>query len=130
MTNHPNRSTLYTVLNRHGEVQGRGLTVAHAARTVMEYDGYAFEIRPGDPKFGGFDLWCSDGSAASIRGATHMTKSVIFSLESDRATAEAEIFKQVIDHADWRHGCDVVPDKDYDKMLADLAAEEAESEIA
>src|ERR1700678_844878 len=129
MINHPNRSKLFTVLNASGTVEARGCSVAEAAQTVMNYDGYAFEIRPGDTKFGGFDLWRSDGSYASTRGARHMTKSVIFSLIADRASAEAEIYKQVITHADWWRGCEVMNDEEYDVCMAEFAAEnEGEAE--
>lgn len=119
MTNHPNRSKLYTVLNNSGEVEERHCTVAQAAQVVMAYDGHEFEIQ-GEENGGGFRLWTSQFSrnSTAYRG---LTKSVIFSLNTDRAAAEAEIYREVILHAEWWKGCDVQSDADYDEMMAHLA---------
>jgi hypothetical protein len=120
--NHPNRAKLYTVLNRHGHVEERGCTVAQAAQVVMAYDGHSFEIRAAEAGHG-FYLWTSQFSRNSAAGGRPLTKSVIFSLAADRASAEAEIYKQVIVNADWWMGCDVRSDQDYDAMLAEFARE-------
>ncbi len=120
MINHPNRSTLYTILNSSGDVEERNCTVAQAAQVVMAYDGHEFEIRAAaDGK--GFELFTSQFSRNSTGDGRPLVKSVIFSLADDRASAEAEIYKQVILHADWWKGCDVQSDADYDAMLAELA---------
>jgi hypothetical protein len=112
--------TYYTVFNNHGSVQERGCTVAEAAQTVMDYDGHSFEIRPAsDGK--GFELWTSQFSQNSPAGGRPLVKSVIFSLIEDRASAEAEIYGEVIKRADMWKGCDVMLDADYDAMATNKA---------
>lgn len=125
MTAHTNRAALYTVLNRHGEVEERGCTVAEAAITVMGYDSSAFEIRAAEDGEG-FELWTSISPNFRKSGAPVLVKSVVFSLVKDRASAEAQIYREVLKHADMWLGCEVMRDADYDAMLAELAAERGE----
>lgn len=122
MTNHPNRSTTYTVLDRDGDVQGDGETLAGAALIVLGYDGNEHEIRPArDGK--GFDLWVSSVSRNSS-AYNGLTKSRIFSLAEGEQLALADIYRQVIRNADWWSGCRVVTDADYAVELAELNEQE------
>lgn len=117
----PNRATTYTVLNRHGSIQGQGETLASAAQIVLEYDGHTYEIRPAtDGK--GFDLWVSNASrnSTAFRG---LTKSRIFSVQADIALAEADIYRQVIRNASWWESCEVLTDADYAEQLAEANRE-------
>ena len=120
--NHPNRATLYTVLDSNGSVLDRHCTVAEAAHTVMIEDGHEYEIREGEYKgVRMFELWTSQFSRNS--GCYNgLTKSVIFSLNPDRKTAEAEIYREVIKTAVWWKHCNVQSDEDYDAMLAETVA--------
>lgn len=114
MTNHPNRSTTYTVLNRHGDIQERGCTMFQAAQIVLGYDGNEYEIRPAsDGK--GFDLWTSSFSRNST-AYNGLTKSRIFSIAEGEQLAHADIYRQVIRHADWFEGCEVMTDAQYDEL--------------
>ncbi len=125
MANHPNRATLYTVLDCNGEHQVSGLTVAEAAREVMQYDGHQFEIRAAEDG-NGFELWTSQFSRNSTGGGRPLVKSVIYSVADDRDAAEAEIYRKVIAHADWWKGYSVMTDEDYAARKAIFDAEMAE----
>lgn len=122
MTNHPNRAITYTVLNRHGEVQGEGESLISAAQIVLGYDGYEHEIRKSAGADKGFDLWTSNASrnSTSYRG---LSKSSIYSLHEDAALAEAEIYRKVIRNADWWSGCVVLTDANYAAEMAELSAQ-------
>lgn len=123
MTNHPNRITTYTVLNRHGDVQAEGETLASAAQIVMNYDGNEYEIRAEND--GGYRLWVSRHSRNSTAW-DGLTSSRIFSLNNDEALATAEIYRKVIQHADWWNDQRVVTDADYAAELAEVAAQDQE----
>ena len=115
-TSSTSTTTTYTVLDLNGLVLGRGCDLAEAAHIILTDDGREYEIRPaadGD----GFYLWSRQQVAN--RG---WTKPVVFSLESDRAAAEAEIFAAVL-AARWPQHPEAIPDAEYDTMTADLAAE-------
>jgi hypothetical protein len=120
--------TTYTVFdtNDSSNIYGRGLTAEHAMNEILTYDGYRYEIRKSD--FQGsvcWDLYHSDGSANSTRSARHLVKTGIFSLIDDEARAEQEIAERVI-AAGWTGLPDVMADEDFDAMLAQIAADEAE----
>ena len=120
MTNHPNRSTTYTVLNRHGDVQEQGCTLFEAAQIVLGYDGHTHEIKPaGDGK--GFELWVSSVSRNSS-AYNGLTKSRIFSLADGVQLAHADIYRQVIRHANWWDDCRVLTDADYAAELVEINA--------
>ena len=112
----------FTVLNRHGDVQERSASLVEAAHIVLGYDGHEYDIRPmADGP--GFELWTSAFSrnAAAYNG---LRRSVIFSIEIDRAAAEQEIYQRVVSHAEWFENCQVMTDADYDAMLRVLREEE------
>lgn len=99
--------TTYTVLNRHGDVQDRGLTAAQAANLILTYDGHQYEVRRSDDgKW--FDLWVSQFSRNSTLGGRPLVKSVIF------GTTEDEIWSGVITHAEGWDNQSCMLDSDYD----------------
>jgi hypothetical protein len=118
MSNHPNRAATYTVLNRHGCVQERCCTLYQAAQIVLGYDGHTHEIRPA-PDGKGFDLWTSNVSRNSS-AYNGLTKTVIFSIAEGEQLGHADIYRQVIRHADWFNGCEVMTDAAYDEMQNEL----------
>ena len=120
--------TTYTVFdaNESNNIYGRGLTAEQAMDEILTYDGYRYEIQKSD--FQGsvcWDLYHSDGSVASTRGACHMVKTVIFSLIEDEVQATREIAERVI-AAGWSRVPDVMTDEAFDAMLAEIAEDEAE----
>ena len=112
----------FTVLNRHGDVQERSASLVEAAHIVLGYDGHEYDIRP-MADGAGFELWTSAFSrnAAAYNG---LRRSVIFSIEIDRAAAEQEIYQRVVSHPEWFENCQVMTDADYDAMLRVLREEE------
>lgn len=112
-------SYTYTVLNRAGEVMGRGLTTEEAAGEVLRYDGADYDIRCESL---GFRLitkgTCGKWSAGSV---------VCFG-QVEKSRARERIFAQVVEMArsgKWfpeGSGCQVMTDAEYDAVLADLAA--------
>lgn len=106
---------MYTVLNRHGEAQTTGASLAEAAQAVLEYDGNVYAIQPEEDGHG-YRLWVSRFSRNSscYDGLTH---SGIFSLLDDRNLAEAEIFQKVINNADWWDGQTVMLDSEFEAHL-------------
>lgn len=105
-----------TVLLPSGDVLGRHLTTADAAREVLTYDGREFDIvAEGE---GGFTL----RSRQPVAGFHHWTRTVIYSAADTREAAEAEIFGRVVT-AHWERHPDVMADEDYDAMQAEIEAE-------
>jgi hypothetical protein len=123
-----NRSQTYTVVNRNGDAQESGLTVAEAAQLLLCYDGHEYEVRP-ESDGNGFRLWVSNFSRNSMY-FNGLTKSRIWSLQPDEQSAEAEIFRKVVKHSLDYHGCTVMTDAEHAyeqaKIAAELAAENAE----
>lgn len=120
--------TTYTVFDSSdfNRIYGRGLTAVQAMNEILTYDGYRYEIRKSE--FRGsvcWDLWHSDGSAASTRGARHMVKTVIFSLIEDEAHARQEIAEAVI-VAGWNGLPEVMNDEDFKAMLAEITGQDEE----
>ena len=106
---------LYTVLGASGEPIAQSYTRDEAARALLTYDGHDWAIKPeSDGK--GWRLWTTRFSRNSP-SYLGLTRSVIFSLESDALAAEADIFQQVIEHPDGFKGCDVLTDEDYAEIL-------------
>lgn len=121
--------TTYTVYSaEHGSVYGRNLTAEEAMSKLLTHDGYRYEIRKGEYKGEVcWELWHSDGSQNSTRGARHMVKTVTFSFEEDEADATQEIAEEVI-KAGWSRMPECMADEDYDAMQAEVAREQAEDE--
>jgi len=89
-------TTLYTVARQDGEQREYNLTLAEAARAILQHDGADYDIRPrADGE--GFDLW----TRQQVAGIPWSRTSVL-SLEESEDAAEADIFKQVVD----KSGCD------------------------
>ena len=98
--------TLYTVARSDGEQREYNLTLAEAARAILQHDGGDYEIRrrpigrmsvDGE----GFDLWTRQ-QVANIP----WRKTIFYSpLANDYDAAETDIFERVIAasrRADWR----------------------------
>jgi hypothetical protein len=116
--------TTYTVINPNtGEVLGRGLSATDAAAAILTDDGYAYEVRErGD--IGHYELFVSDGSANSTRGARHMNSTILSiggCYAAGRDAAWAELAGRVLT-AGW-NGPEAMTDAAYDAMLAELEAE-------
>jgi hypothetical protein len=109
--------TTYTVLDYNGYVEASGLLAADAADLILCHDGAEYEIRASGSKHGGYDLWSRKPNANRP-----WTQTVAFSLESDFAKAEAEIFEKVI-YAGWTNQL-VMTDDAYAVMEADLDADD------
>lgn len=118
--------TTYTVFTNSNatEIIGRHMSAEQAMDELLSHDGYAWQIRR-ENDGEGWRLWHSDGSANSTRGARHMVKTVAFSLKDNEAAATREIAEQVC-RAGWRRLPDCMTDDDYDAMMAQIAADEAE----
>jgi hypothetical protein len=115
--------TTYTVFdgNDSSRLYGSGLTAEEAMSEILTYDGYRYEIRKGEFKgLACWELWHSDSSENSTRGARHMVKTVAFSLAEDEVTATREIAVEVI-AAGWSRMPECVTDEDYHAMQAEIA---------
>jgi hypothetical protein len=104
----------YTVIDSHsGEAVATGLTVADAAAHVLTADSQEYDIRP-FANGGGFQLW----TRKQVANKGWSTSLSIFSVESDRDKAEAEIFKLVVGiDANWS-GYEVMTDEQYAEMMS------------
>jgi hypothetical protein len=124
-----NDQKLYTVVNAQGSALAAGCTVAEAATELLTYDGYDYLIRRADPEWdvageARWDLWHSDGSYASTRGARHMRCTRIGVYAPSVEAAWPLIAREVIRHADWFRNCDVMTDTDYASLQAEIQTEE------
>ena len=107
--------TTYTVIDDNsGEAIATGLTVAEAAAEVLTSDSQEFDIRAAEDG-NGFELWTRQQVANK-----GWTQTVVYSVEDDRAAAEAEIFAKVI-AADWPRHPTVMTDQQYAEMQAEMA---------
>jgi hypothetical protein len=115
----------YTVFdcNDTDRIFGNALTAPQAMDEILSCDGYAYEIRRSE--FNGkvcWELWGSDGSAASPRGARHMNKTTIFSFAAAEHEATQEIAEAVIASGwDGNPGC--MTDDAFAAMRAEMDAE-------
>jgi hypothetical protein len=120
--------TTYTLVDHNGTVLNQGLTAVEAMDEILTYDGYRYEIK--DSYLNGlvcWDLWHSDGSENSPRGASHMRPTILHSFEEDEAKARQDIAEQLI-KAGWSRMPEAMTDEDYAAMMADLAAQEADDD--
>jgi len=107
----------------------RHLRATEAMDRLLSYDGYRYEIRRSE--FNGrpcWDLWQSDGSENSTRGARHLVKTVVFSMAGNEAGATQEIAEKVC-VADWPRMPFCMTDEAFDAMLAEIAAFVAEQQL-
>ena len=102
--------TTYTVLNHTGDVQGSGLSLYEAARTVLTHGGGTYKIS----KSAGLGFFLSDGGGARLPS--------LYSCHIDPDLAEADIYRQVIKIADWWHNQTVMTDEDFTAMQANNIA--------
>lgn len=96
----------YTVLDRNGNVRDQQLTAEAAAKIIMQYDGHDYEVRRSDDGQW-LDLWITKFSRNSTLGGRPMVKSVHF------GTTEADIWANVITHADHWNDQQCMTDEDY-----------------
>ena len=82
--------TTYTVLSAQGEVLFTGLSLRDAAFEMLTSDGRDFEIREEN---GMFFLWARQECAGRP-----WHRMLFVSASDDRAEAEDEIFRDVIEH--------------------------------
>lgn len=103
----------YTVFRStdFSNIEGSGLSLKDAAETLLNGDGYSFEIVEKD---GVFELFVSDGSRNSPRGARNMKSCAAGGFVSH----DINIVYQKIVCADW-HGCEAMTDEDYAASLED-----------
>lgn len=120
MTNAINTPATYTVFrsNDWSAIEGERLTLKEAVEIILETDGYAFEIRIVD---GLFELFVSDGSSASPRGARNLRSCAAGGFVAANVDA---LYRKII-HAEWR-GYEAMTDESFADMQAQAAEEEGE----
>ena len=109
-------TTTYTTIDTDGYVLDRGISLVEAADAIMTSDGREWEIR--EDKDGGFTAWSRQQVANLPWGAT-----VLYSIKSDRAEAEAEICEKIVTSERWSGHCEAMTDAAYDEMTAQVAIE-------
>lgn len=106
----------YTVARQDGEEREFNLTLADAAHCILTHDGCDYEVRPrADGE--GFEIWSRQQVAG--RG---WTQTQWFSLEDDRAAAEADLRRRVVDDSgtgNWR-GLIAEPQDAYRQSMLDM----------
>lgn len=111
--------TTYTILSGEGEMIETGLSLRDAAHEVLTSDSREYEVR--EDKDGGFTLWSRQQVANRPWAATRF-----FSIKTDRAEAEAEIFAEVVSSERFAGHCEAITDEQYAEMLASLAEDDGE----
>lgn len=105
--------TTYTIADFSSDDVRTGLSAREAATELLSDDGAEWEIR--DDGDEGYSLWHRKPNAGK-----RWTKTVIYSVETDRSAAENEIFERVIGSGYWdRDDLFVGTDDQYRQMLAD-----------
>ena len=115
-------ATTYTVFRcaEWTNVAGEGLSLQAAAEQLLTGDGYAFEIRQ---EGGLYELFISDGSRNSPRGATHLRSCVASGFV---ATDIEELYRKIV--AEEWHGWEALTDADYRASMESLASEDEDDE--
>lgn len=126
--------TTYTVINRSGEAEYRGLTSVEAAQQKLWHDGGDYEMRrspqhdirelPGKPCW---ELWHRDGGQGHKWGAIwtgspgNYKPAIIWEADADAAFAA---LAEAIIYSDWRYTPEIMTDDSWMKMQVELAVEE------
>lgn len=92
---------MFNVYNSIGTPLAQNVDLNEAAETVMLYDGHEYDIRRGD---GEWVLYTSPYSRNSTL-YSGLRPTGIGSVADDKTAATAEIYQQVISHADRWRGC-------------------------
>ena len=103
--------TTYTILTGEGEVIDTGLSLRDAAHEILTSDSRSYEVR--EDKDGGFTLWGRQQVANRGWEATRF-----FSIKTDRAEAEDEIFSAVVTSERFPGHCEAITDEAYAEMVA------------
>lgn len=117
----------YTVFNsQNSDRAWSGLSARDAAELMITRDdGYGFEFRP-EADGVGWRLWVTLVGG----GGNHpMVSSRHFSLTMDRDAAEAEICAEIIAERRWGR-MEVMTDAEFEAVMAQLAADNAEEDAA
>jgi hypothetical protein len=118
---------MYTVFHQDDAFAPQiGLTLEQAATELLTYDGHDFEIRDGGNS--GFELWHTQFSRNGTLGGRPMVQTVIWSIKSDRAEAETEIFEKVIASGYWTP-MEAMKDQAFEAMMAQIALENMEHDV-
>lgn len=113
--------TTYTISD-HGEIT-TGLSAVDAAEILLTHDGYEYEMR--QDADGGYTLYTSPHSRNSTLGGRPMTRSVIYTLETDEELAARDIAEAVIRSGRWEKGeLSCRTDEAHAAMMAELDADE------
>ena len=108
-----NTMTTYTIADFRSDNVRTGMSAREAATELLSDDGAEWEIR--DEADAGFALWHRKPNAGK-----RWTKTVIYSVETDLAAAENEIFERVIASGYWDlDDLFVGTDDQYRQMMAD-----------
>lgn len=111
-------NTTYTIANFRNDNVQSGLSARNAADELLSHDGAEYEVRA-EADGTGFTLWDRKPNAGKPWART-----VIYSVEADRAAAETEIFTKVIQSGYWeRDDMFCGTDDAYAEMLAEMDAE-------
>jgi len=86
---------LYTVARSDGDQREYNLTLAEAARMILQHDGGDYQFRLSPDREYRRDLWVKDNNS-------YWRRASYFSFEETIDAAEADIFQQVVD----KSGCD------------------------
>lgn len=115
--------TTYTILSGEGEMIETGLSLRDAAHEVLTSDGREYEFRTGPDDDSGIVtvLWSRQQVANRPWAATRF-----FSIKTDRAEAEEEIFAEVVSGERFAGHCEAITDEQYAEMLASLAEDDGE----
>lgn len=101
----------YTVADSNYNVIRRGLELQQAADEILTYDSRGYEVRPEEDGTS-FGLWISGPHSSRMEPTT------VFGFSSDRATAEAEIYRKVVGDAGY-WGCVCATDEAWDAFQAE-----------
>lgn len=106
--------TTYTILTGEGEMIEAGLNLRDAADAVLTSDSREFDIRADAD--GGFTLW-----TRQLVANRPWTETKFFSILTDRAAAEEEIFAAVLLSPRFKGHNEAITDEQYADMQRQFA---------
>lgn len=120
--------TTYTYPTDGSRINPRsGMTAEEVAVERLTHDGHLYEMRA---ESGGWQIYVSEGSVNAFGGAGRMVRGwannrLLYSADPNEAEAWQELALLVV-FADWRRVPDAMTDEEYQRMMADIAADDAE----
>jgi hypothetical protein len=112
-------TTTYTIIDSHGRMIERHVSLRDAADYIMTSDGRRWMIEHNDD--GGYVVWVDH----RVAGKKWHKIDALSSDKKERVEAEDEIRQYIISQPKWSGHCEAMTDREYDEMMGQIADDDA-----